>query len=238
MYSLLGPDILISHATQTTSEELILVASAGAHISATPLTELQMALAEPVCFRSEISQYASLGVDCHSAASASIVGQARIALQHVRGQRNQECLDAGEDPVALDIQVQDAFNLMTIKGARASRLEDHVGSIAEGKRADLIVWDTDSPGMVVAAQHDPVAAIVLHSSIRDVNTVIINGAPKKRNGKLLPLVMPGEEEPTTWASIANMLLQSYARIQEAAVSIDFEKARREARQTWPYENSG
>jgi cytosine/adenosine deaminase-related metal-dependent hydrolase len=50
-----------------------------------------------------------------------------------------------------------------------------LGSIEEGKLADLVIFDTSSPGMLCAAEQDPVAAIVLHSLIRDIETVMVNG---------------------------------------------------------------
>jgi imidazolonepropionase-like amidohydrolase len=58
----------------------------------------------------------------------------------------------------------DAFNLATIKGARAAELGDKIGSITVGKFADLVFWDKNSPGRLVAAEQDLVAAIIHHSS--------------------------------------------------------------------------
>lgn len=38
--------------------------------------------------------------------------------------------------------------------------------------------------MMCVAQRDPVMAIVLHSTIRDINTVLVDGEVRKENGKL------------------------------------------------------
>jgi hypothetical protein len=62
---------------------------------------------------------------------------------------------------------------------------DKVGSIAEGKQADLVVFSGTSPGMVAAAQHDPVAAVILHSHPGDVEYVVVDGVLRKRAGKLV-----------------------------------------------------
>ena len=41
--------------------------------------------------------------------------------------------------------------------------------------------------MVCGAVHDPVAAIVLHSSVRDVDTVIVDRVIRKETGRLNPV---------------------------------------------------
>ncbi len=50
-YRLLNSDIPLSHANGTSESDAKQLSSAGAHISSTPITELQMALGTPVCFR-------------------------------------------------------------------------------------------------------------------------------------------------------------------------------------------
>jgi len=72
-YGLLGPDILLSHCNGMTPEERSAVLSTGAHISSTPTAEPQMGLGDPICFQDDIANVSSLGIDCHSATSASIV---------------------------------------------------------------------------------------------------------------------------------------------------------------------
>jgi len=73
-YGVLGSDMLIAHATQATPEDAAKLVKAKAHVSSTPETELQMAHEEPVCFRSDLEEISSLGVDCHTTNSSSIFG--------------------------------------------------------------------------------------------------------------------------------------------------------------------
>lgn len=82
----------------------------------------------------------------------------------------------------------------TIAGARALRMEDQIGSLAVGKRADIVVLDTLSPSMAVAAQYDPVAAILLHSPPRDVVMTIVDGIVRKEQGNLSTVLVTEEEE--------------------------------------------
>jgi cytosine/adenosine deaminase-related metal-dependent hydrolase len=165
-----------------------------------------MGLGEPVCFQGDITTISSLGVDCHSATSASIVDQARLALQFARGRHNQHSLDT-KSTLSMKNKTIDAFNLATIKGARAAGLGDKIGSITVGKLADLVFWDKNSPGMLAAAEEDPVSAIIHHSSVRDVKSVMIDGMYRKRDGKLLPVVLPGMGT-MEWKDVAREVLRS------------------------------
>jgi hypothetical protein len=55
----------------------------------------------------------------------------------------------------------------------------------QGEKADILTFEGSSPTMVVASQRNPVAAIVLHSSVSDISTVIVDGVIRKREGYLL-----------------------------------------------------
>jgi cytosine/adenosine deaminase-related metal-dependent hydrolase len=183
-YNLMGPDILLSHCNGMTSEEKSFIIASEVHVSSTPSTEMQMGLGEPVCFQDGISDVSSLGVDCHSATSSSMVDQTRLALPFSRSRHNQHSFDTNS-PLSMKANMMDAFNLITIKGARAAGLADNVGSITVGKYADLVFWDKNTPGMLAAAEPDPVATIIHHSSLRDVRDVMIDGTFRRRGGGLL-----------------------------------------------------
>ena len=57
----------------------------------------------------------------------------------------------------------------------------------EGKKADILIFDGALPSMVVASKRDPVAAIVFHSSIRDLSIVFVDGVMRKSVGNLLAI---------------------------------------------------
>ena len=116
----------------------------------------------------------------------------RSALLQARQCRNQKILDQNKFPRHNIGNSEQAFNMGTIEGARALQMESSVGSIAVGKLADIVVFDATSPSMICAAQHDPVTAIVRHATIRDVDTVIINGVIRKRNGFGVSSILPSK----------------------------------------------
>lgn len=196
-HSLLGPDILLSHQNHTSPADAHLLQSNDIKISATPGTELQMGHGNPVCFAEDLHRQSSLGIDCHSVCTSYIPAQMMLALQFARGRRHETFEAHGKWAQGVGYSVLEAFNLGTIQGARAMRMEDKIGSLAVGKKADLVIFEAQSPGMLVAADRDPLAAIVLHSSVRDVDTVIVDGQIRKSDGVLQPVGMPGSIDTKT-----------------------------------------
>lgn len=181
---LLGPDILLTHGNGTTPEQAPLLTEAGTYIVSTPDAEIFMASgADPVCFREDLP-LTCLGADCHSCGPVSMMHQMQMALASDRGSQNSKTFAEGHYPKKVRATVQKAFNLATIKAARAINMDKDIGSIAVGKLADLVIFDTTSPSISCAAEHDPLTAIVRHAGVREIETVIIGGRVRKHHGTL------------------------------------------------------
>lgn len=225
---ILGPDVIFSHTTNPTPEDIKLLHESGAHVSSTPSTELQMGHGNIICFDANITSRASLGIDCHSATSSSIPTQMNLGLQFARARRHEHFEAAGRTARSVGPTVEHAFNLGTISGARAINMEGEVGSLKVGKKADIVIFDALSPGMLAAAQQDPVAAIVLHSSIRDIDTVIVDGIVRKEGGNLCEVSVEeqGKIRKLSWRTIAQEVLKSRAEIEERLKDVDMSIARR------------
>ena len=135
-------------------------------------------------------------------------------------------------PATVGYSVEEAFNLATIRGAHAMKMADKIGSIAEGKLADLAIFDANTPSMICAGVHDPIAAIVLHSSPADVDTVIVDGIVRKQDGKLLDLQLDeggkqaAGQDSLSWKVVAQNLIKTRERIQEESEKMDFEDGKK------------
>jgi cytosine/adenosine deaminase-related metal-dependent hydrolase len=241
---LLDEHIIISHGGTIKTADAERIKASGAHLSSTPSTELQMAMGRPYCFDASfidggvsgdsvgLQEHASLGVDCHSCTGGSIITEARIGLQNARNTFGEHHLKQGKLPRSLpsNLSVEAAFNLATIKGAEAANLSQDIGRIAEGYKADLVIFDALSPSMVAAAQHDPVAAIILHSSPADIETVIVDGVVRKKDGKLLPVEVDdaareaADEVTLEWRAVAKKVVESRGKMQTEMEKIDFAEA--------------
>lgn len=223
-YGVLDDGFVFSHAGGSTQEDINLLHAANAFVSATPNTEQAMAVGPSICFRRDLvgaDAVCALGVDCHSATNSSIVNEMRLALQSARGAYSIQERNAGNTmPERAFRTTDDAFNLGTIQGARALSMEQDIGSIAVGKKADLVIFDALSPAMLGVAQIDPISAIVLHSSAADIDTVLIDGEYRKKSFKLLDAkavswqdgAIQETEETLRWSEISSKILQSQERL--------------------------
>lgn len=143
-----------------------------------------------------------MGVDTAFAFSASMVQQARLWLQSRRWQGFQETLDDWEIPVNAPMTAEQAYFLITRAGALALRRPD-LGVIEVGAKADLVVYRTDNPNMLGIS--DPVAAIILHFDVGDIDDVLVGGKFVKRKGRLVH---------ENYGDVARRFKASASRIQD------------------------
>jgi 5-methylthioadenosine/S-adenosylhomocysteine deaminase len=84
------------------------------------------------------------------------------------------------DPTAMDART--VLRMATIQGARALGLDEFIGSLENGKKADLIIIDTHKPHLT--PMYNPVSHLVYAAMGSDVRTAIINGTVVMEDGKL------------------------------------------------------
>ncbi len=75
--------------------------------------------------------------------------------------------------IATTVPAYTALQMATINGARALGMEDEIGTIEVGKKADIILVDMEKPHLY--PRLDPVATLVYSAQASDVSTVICNG---------------------------------------------------------------
>ncbi|MCR5303229.1 MAG: amidohydrolase [Lachnospiraceae bacterium] len=97
-----------------------------------------------------------------------------LSLIHKGTHRSPECVSAKE-----------TLNIATINGARALGMESEIGSIEEGKKADLAVLDLKRPSL--QPENDLVSELVYCASGYEVDTVIIDGEVTLEGGRVLNL---------------------------------------------------
>jgi len=83
------------------------------------------------------------------------------------------------------VNAQEAFEMATIRGARALHLEKEIGSIEKGKRADLVVVDLDDLNQT--PYYNIYSDLVYATKAADVRTVIVEGRVVMRDRRLLTL---------------------------------------------------
>jgi 5-methylthioadenosine/S-adenosylhomocysteine deaminase len=172
------------HCNALSDEELRLLADAGAKVSSTPETELQMGMGHPVIGRAlALGMRPTLGCDIVSLNAGDMFAQMRIGLQFERAMENDPVIASGEMPATLRLGVRDALRWATVNGAEALGLGTRIGSLAPGKQADLILIGGEALNMT--PRPEPVGSVVVQANASNVDTVVVAGRIVKRAGALV-----------------------------------------------------
>ncbi|HZE72828.1 MAG TPA: amidohydrolase [Pyrinomonadaceae bacterium] len=87
---------------------------------------------------------------------------------------------------------QQAFELATIRGAAALHLDNLIGSLEAGKRADIVIVERDALNQIPL--YNIYSDLVYATKASDVQTVIVNGRVLMRDHRLLTLNEPAIKE--------------------------------------------
>jgi 5-methylthioadenosine/S-adenosylhomocysteine deaminase len=170
-------DMLLIHMLATSPDEMKLVASSGASISVSPGSELRIGYGlTKACDFMDAGINVAVSVD-----TAPLTGNCHMPGV-LKLLRNAECAKAQNE---FKLSARRALEMGTIHGAKALGIDDKVGSLKPGKRADLIMINTDVITMGVFT--DPTHMVVEATEPSNVDTVVIDGRILKRNGKFTTL---------------------------------------------------
>jgi cytosine/adenosine deaminase-related metal-dependent hydrolase len=177
---LLGPDLQLVHLNNASAAEIALAAQAGAPVSVSPWTELQIGYGQPVTGELLAAGLTvGLSVDTTMlSGNADMFAIMKAVHACANGQARHE----------FALRARDVLRLATIDGARSLGLGAVTGSLAVGKRADLIVVSADAPNLGVLT--DPARLLVTAASPRDVELVVADGQILKRDGRVTALDVP------------------------------------------------
>jgi 5-methylthioadenosine/S-adenosylhomocysteine deaminase len=172
--NLLGKDIQLVHAVWTTPDELKMVREAGATISIATTSDLRIGFGLP-----PVSDFLAAGIACGiSVDTSALIGSSSLfgVMRNVRDAENARTLNE------FKLTARRVLELGTIDGARSLGIDDKVGSLKVGKRADIIAVTTRALNMGGFA--DPAHLLVGSALPENVDTVVIDGRILKREGKL------------------------------------------------------
>ncbi|HEX7315579.1 MAG TPA: amidohydrolase [Pyrinomonadaceae bacterium] len=91
-------------------------------------------------------------------------------------------LSSGDPKV---VTAEEALAMATIGGARALHMDNDIGSLEEGKRADIVIVGLDSPHQT--PRYNVYSHLVYATKASDVRTVVIEGRVVMRERRLLTL---------------------------------------------------
>jgi cytosine/adenosine deaminase-related metal-dependent hydrolase len=219
---LLSDTMVLSHFSKPDEADFTAARENNVGISCTPESEMQMSHGWPEAFSAmRHGCKTGLGVDSSAICSGDLFYAMRICLQTQRARDNEELASRGKIPRRLQATVDEVLYMATLGGAEAMHKESEIGSIEVGKRADIILIRTDSPCMV--ASSDLAAAIVMHGSPSDVDTVFVNGEIVKRLGKLLKV---------DWERLKGQLIENREELELRWKDVDWDRNTDELATLW------
>jgi 5-methylthioadenosine/S-adenosylhomocysteine deaminase len=196
---LMGRDVQLIHALSASPAELDMIRDSGSAVAVSPGSELRIGYGYPQ-IGEMLAKGIPLGISVDTSAltgSSNLFGVLKLA-------RDSENAKAGSE---FKMTARKALELGTIEGARSMGMDERIGSLKPGKRADLIAISTDTLNMAVLT--DPAHLVLEATGPENVDTVVVDGRILKRGGKLAALdtheviagarvALAGVRERTKW----------------------------------------
>jgi len=160
-----------------TPDEIKAMKAAGATISVAPTSELRIGFGlPPVSSFLDADIPVGLSID-----TVELVGNADMfaIMKTVQGIEN------GRAENEYKISARRVLELATIEGARSMGIDDKVGSLKPGKRADLTMVNTKVANLGVFGH--PAVMMVTAAQPSDIALVMVDGRILKKGGKLTHL---------------------------------------------------
>ena len=174
----LGPDVLCAHCVWLSDEEIEIIKKHDVKISHNPCSNMKLASGiAPVKKLLDNDICVAIGTDgASSNNNLDIIEELKTAslLQKV----------STLDPEALNSD--EALAMGTIEGAKALGLDDEIGTIEVGKKADLILIDTNNANMIPDSSKLS-SNIIYAANGFNVDTTICNGQILMENRQLTTL---------------------------------------------------
>jgi len=174
---LLGSQLIMDHCVHLDETDIKILAEHGVKVVHNP--ESNMKLASGIAPVPELISHGvtvGLGTDgCASNNNLDLFTEMDMAAKlHKIQTMNPTVLDAVT-----------VLRMATIEGARALGIDHATGSLETGKKADIIIVDTDKPHLT--PMYNPYSHIVYAARGNDVSHSIINGQLVMENRKLLTI---------------------------------------------------
>ena len=175
---LMGPDMCFVHPGGQSDEEVKMVADSGGSVVITPAAGAD---AIPCQRFLKLGIPVGLGIDDGPGIRTDFFLSMKALLKNDRNFERQRARKEGGE--AFLLPHRQVLEAATIGGARTVGLEDKVGSLTPGKRADVILVDLDN--LTFPRDKDPLPAVMTAAQAGDVSWVILDGQIRKKEGKLL-----------------------------------------------------
>lgn len=166
--------VIAAHLVHITNKDAEILQAAGIHAVHNPTSNLKLGSGiAPVPMMLEAGINVALGTDgAASNNNLNMFEEMHLAALIHKG--------AAQNPVL--VNARQAFMMATSNGAKAIGFGNETGVIKAGRKADIVLLDTDKPHFY--PMNDPHSAVVYSAQGADVETVIVDGEILMENREL------------------------------------------------------
>ncbi|SFN43797.1 Cytosine/adenosine deaminase [Streptomyces sp. cf124] len=181
---ILSPDVTLIHSTGLTPEAWKAMGETGTTVALAPTSDAQIGLETAIPAVDEalaVGIRPGLSIDVEVALASDMFTQMRAlhAIQRMRAVN----ATYGTDEQPSRITAHDVLDFATLQGAHTNGLAGVTGSLTPGKKADLLVVQAEDLNNMPL--NDAIGTVVLGSDARNISAVLINGEPRKWDGRVL-----------------------------------------------------
>ena len=173
----LGPEVLAGHCVQVDTNDIRMLAGSGVKVANNAVSNLYLgAGVAPVSEMLTAGITVGIGTDdgnCNN--SANMLADMKVVALAQKGKYQQ----------GTAITAEKVLDMATIDGARAVGLDDVIGSLEVGKRADVVTVDLAGPHMTPT--HSIPSALVYQTLGHEVDTVVVDGTILMQGSRLTEL---------------------------------------------------
>lgn len=173
----LGSNVIAAHSVHLTPEDIEIFARRGVGVAHNP--QCNMKLASGVA---PVPAFLKAGVKVGIGTDGVASNNDLDLFDEVRSAAFIHKLNSN-DPTVLDART--ALEMLTIGGARVLRMDDKIGSLEAGKRADIIILDMNQPH--AHPVYNIYSLIIYSLRGSDVETVMVDGRLMVQDRKLVTL---------------------------------------------------
>ncbi|MDO9535858.1 MAG: amidohydrolase [Bacillota bacterium] len=174
---LLEQNVLAAHCVHLTGREIEIISEKKVAVAHNPGSNLKLGSGvAPLAELLKKGALVSLGTDgASSNNNLDMVEEMRLAALLQKG--------VSEDPTV--VTAEDALTMATLNGAKSLFLDEEIGTLRKGSKADLIMFNLKKPHFYPL--HNLISHLVYSAASSDVELVMVNGKFLMEKGKLLTI---------------------------------------------------
>jgi 5-methylthioadenosine/S-adenosylhomocysteine deaminase len=166
--AVLGPNVVLAHSLGVDEAEIECLARTGASVAMCPITAAKggRGIRDNGRMPELLAQGVKVVLGCDSPNNSN-----HLDLVRAMNMAAIQYKDARQDMHQLPAET--ALEMATLTGAQALGVGNELGSIEPGKKADLVLFDTERPEW--QALWNPINNLVYNADGRSVHTVVVDG---------------------------------------------------------------